>query len=274
MIKYKRRILMKFKALSLFANIGVAEAYLKQIGINVKIANELIERRANLYKAIYPETNMICGDITDPKIYNKILEESLTEEIDIIMATPPCQGMSTAGQQLKNDKRNSLILPVLKLVEEIKPKYVFLENVPLILQTKITYNGQKMLIPDVIKSILGNNYHINYSIIDTKNYEVPQTRERAIMLLTSKKKKKIWEVPQKSNKFVTMKDAIGDLPEIDPFIKDVTHEELLKIFPGFDRKKEKALKISKWNNPPHHIKRQDEVIQYKPSGCSALANKI
>lgn len=55
------------KILSLFANIGVAEAYLKEMGIKVLIANELEERRAKLYSDIYPETEMVSGDITNEK---------------------------------------------------------------------------------------------------------------------------------------------------------------------------------------------------------------
>ena len=47
------------KVLSLFANIGVAEAYLSEIGVDVVLANELIERRAKLYSQIYPNTRMI-----------------------------------------------------------------------------------------------------------------------------------------------------------------------------------------------------------------------
>ena len=47
------------KVLSLFANIGVAEAYLRGLGIEVSVANELLERRAKLYSEIYPETEMI-----------------------------------------------------------------------------------------------------------------------------------------------------------------------------------------------------------------------
>ena len=54
----------KYNVLSLFANIGVAEAYLEQIGVNICVANELIERRAKLYSKIYPKKHMICGDIT------------------------------------------------------------------------------------------------------------------------------------------------------------------------------------------------------------------
>ena len=56
------------KILSLFANIGVAEAYLREIGVEVSVANELIERRAKLYSAIYPETKMIAGDITNDAV--------------------------------------------------------------------------------------------------------------------------------------------------------------------------------------------------------------
>ena len=87
------------KAVSLFANIGVAEAYLEEIGMNVVVANELIERRAKLYSQIYPNTNMICGDITQTKVFNKIVDACNEVNIDILMATPPCQGMSTAGPQ-------------------------------------------------------------------------------------------------------------------------------------------------------------------------------
>lgn len=261
------------KALSLFANIGVAEVYLKEIGVDVKVANELVKRRADLYSAIYPDTEMICGDITDKNIFNKILDESLKNEIEVIMATPPCQGMSTAGQQLKWDKRNELIIPVLEMVKKIKPKYVFIENVPMFLKTEIDYNNSKILIPDLIKKVLGKDYNIEISVIDTKDYEVPQMRERAIILLSLKSVKTIWHLPPKSDKVVTLKDAIGNLPEVDPFIKDISKEELLEMFPDFEKKKKQALKISKWNNPPHHIKRQVEVMRYTPSGCSAFANK-
>ena len=65
----------KMNMLSLFANIGFVEVYLKKIGINVVIANELIERRATLYSKIYPETHMICGDITNEEIFNKRIKE-------------------------------------------------------------------------------------------------------------------------------------------------------------------------------------------------------
>lgn len=116
------------KITSLFSNIGVAEAYLNDIGFDVVIANELIARRASLYSKIYPRVKMVCGDITKRDVFSKIVTLSKEAKVDVLMATPPCQGMSTAGKQKKDDERNSLICSVVKAVEEIKPNYVFIEN--------------------------------------------------------------------------------------------------------------------------------------------------
>ncbi|MCY8938859.1 DNA cytosine methyltransferase [Peribacillus frigoritolerans] len=259
-------------AVSLFANIGVAEAYLKDIGINVVVANEIVKRRADLYSKIYPETEMITGDINDEKIFDTIVKECKHLNVEVVIATPPCQGMSTAGQQKKDDERNELILPVINLIKKIKPKYIFLENVPNLLNTLIIYKSKKVLIRELLKMELSSDYHIEIDTIDTKDYSVPQTRERAIVLMSKKRESKIWTLPDKDSKIVTMEEAIGDLPIIDPFVRDVSEEELLEMFPLFYERKKKALSISKWNNPPHHIKRQVEVMMHTPTGRTAFDN--
>ena len=84
----RKKELRRLRALSLFANIGVAEAYLREIGIDVVVANEYVKNRAELYQQIYPDCNMICGDITSEEIFEKIIENARESEIDIIMATP------------------------------------------------------------------------------------------------------------------------------------------------------------------------------------------
>lgn len=260
--------------LSLFANIGVAEAYFEKIGVNVVVANELIEKRASLYSKIYPKTEMICGDITNKNILDKIISQSIEKHVDVIMATPPCQGMSTAGQQIENDVRNSLIYYVIDIIKQIQPKYVFVENVPLFFQTKIIVDSQSVLIPNLIEKELEDQYLINKYIIDTKDYGVPQTRERAIILMTRKDQKTIWNLPKKDSKVVTMMDAIGDLPMLDPFVKDVTDEERKKLFPKYEERMRAAEKISLWHKPPHHVKRQVIVMQHTPTGCSAFDNDV
>ncbi|MDP2395644.1 MAG: DNA cytosine methyltransferase [bacterium] len=46
--------------MSLFANVGIAEFYLNEIGIEILVANELLDKRANLYKYFHPNSNIIC----------------------------------------------------------------------------------------------------------------------------------------------------------------------------------------------------------------------
>ena len=261
------------KALSLFANIGVSEAYLKDVGIHIVLANELDERRATLYSEIYPETKMICGDFTKKEIFDSLISESSLLDIDIIMATPPCQGMSTAGQKKVNDERNKLIINTVDLIEKISPKYIFIENVPDFLKTVIEYNKKKMLIPDLITNRLEKNYIIKFNTIDTKDYSVPQSRKRTIILLSRRDQERIWTIPNKNDKHITLKDAIGNIPSIDPFIKDVDEEELLEFFPQYYEKRDRALKISKWNQPPVHIKRQVKAMMHTPTSCTAFDNK-
>lgn len=262
------------KALSLFSNIGVAEAYLDDLGVNVVVANELVERRALLYSQIYPETHMICGDVTNKHIKEKIIDSSIENDVDVIMATPPCQGMSTAGTQNLDDERNRLILDVLEIIQSVNPRYVFIENVPMFYKTMIEMDGNRVLIPEIIKSTLGDKYIIKEYLIDTKNYSVPQTRERAVILMTRKDQTIKWELPKKDKKIITMKDAIGHLPTLDPYVKDVSENEMKELFPDFEFKKRRALEISKWHTPPHHIKRQVIAMQHTPSGKTAFDNEV
>ncbi len=57
--------------LSLFANVGIAETYLHKEGIDIVVANELLEDRAAFYQHLYPDCHMICGDITNEEVFNK-----------------------------------------------------------------------------------------------------------------------------------------------------------------------------------------------------------
>lgn len=262
------------KAVSLFANIGVAEAYLEKIGIDVMVANELVDRRAELYSKIYPKSKMICGDITEDEVFKDVLVACKANKVEIVMATPPCQGMSTAGLQEEDDERNRLICPVIRMVEELNPKYVFIENVPMFYNTEIVVEKKRILIPDLIQKRLGNKYKINRYIIDTKDYSVPQTRERAIMLLSRIDQKTEWVLPKKDEKVVTMRDAIGDLPMLDPYVKDISNEERMEMFPLYEERKKVALKISRWHIPPHHVKRQVIAMQHTPTGCTAFDNPV
>ena len=263
------------RIVSLFANIGVAEACLHELNsAHVVVANELLPRRAALYSAIYPETNMICGDITDENIYQRILQECRRERVDTVMATPPCQGMSTAGQKIKFDERNTLVMHAIRLIHDLSPKYVVIENVTDFIITPIIYHGKETMLPDVVHQELENFYDIDINTIDTDDYGVPQTRDRMIILMTRKGVRKKWTLPPKDNHKVTMEDAIGDIPTIDPFVKDLSTEEFHRLFPHYEERRKRALAISPWNIPPIHVWRQVNAMMYTPTGQTAFDNPI
>lgn len=260
---------------SLFANIGVAEACLNELdNAHVVVANEWLPRRAALYHAIYPETNMICGDITDEAVYQQILQACRRERVDTIMATPPCQGMSTAGQKIKFDERNSLVMHAIRLIHDINPRYVIIENVPDFIITPIMYHGIETMLPDVVSQELQDNYDIDIHTIDTDDYGVPQTRDRMIILMTRHDVRRKWSLPPKDNHKVTMEEAIGDLPSIDPFVKDLNPEQFHVLFPLYEERRQRALEISPWNIPPVHVWRQVKAMMYTPTGQTAFDNPM
>ena len=261
----------KLKGLSLFANVGVAETYLSQLGIEIVVANELEPKRAEFYSHLYPNTNMIVGDITDKKISDKIVEASINEKVDFLIATPPCQGMSLAVKMDNFDKRNQLIYYAIEIIKKIKPKYILLENVPQLLKTKIKVGNDIISIPEYIHKELDNYYNFaNQNLVSAMDYEVPQMRKRNIFLLSRKDMNYIWQMPNKKER-ITLKDAIYDLPSVDPLLKEGL-EETIKLFPDYLEKKEKAEKISKFHRPPVHAKKHVIAMMHTPSGCTAFDN--
>lgn len=265
--------MFEIRCLSLFANVGIAEALFSEIGVNVLVANELIEERARFYSEVYPETHMICGDITDDNIRTQIVNEALEKKINFIIATPPCQGMSVAGNRDDKDPRNQLIYYAIDVIKRVNPDFVMLENVPRQLTTKIRIGEGLIKIPNYIKKELEGQYCFNTeTLAKAKDFSVPQLRERNIFLLVRKELNLRWEFPVKQPE-VTLQEAIGNLPSLDPQLREgleLTREK----FPDFDVNREAGLAISKWHHPPVHPWRHVEWMLHTPTGKSAIYNEI
>ena len=266
---------MKLKALSLFSSVGLAETYFKKYGIDLCVANELIPNRARFHQHLYPESEMICGDITDEMVYRDIKVTAINKGCNFVIATPPCQGMSTAGKMQKDDPRNKLIIPAIKMIKEIEPLFVIIENVPEMLRTKIFVDNKWILIPDYIERELGEDYNFNTEkIVNAMHYGVPQSRKRCIYLLAKKSLNFHWEFPKPSSKVITLREAIGWLPSLDPDVTDIDKDMKKKIFPEYEAKKEAGLAVSKWHFPPRHKWRHVEAMMHTPEGYSAWDNEI
>ena len=266
------KINKRLRGLSLFANVGIAEAYLQEVGVDILIANELIEDRARFYSDIYQGSHMIVGDITNDELRTKIVDEAINKEVDFILATPPCQGMSVAGNRAEFDERNQLIYYAVDVVLRVKPKFVFIENVPTILRTKIVVNGETMLIPKYLHSVLAD-YHFNdETLVKAMDHGVPQMRERNIFLLVRNDIDLTWNFPN-AQPHITLQEAIGDLPSLDPLLREGLDFTLEK-FPSYEIKRAKGLEVSKWHYPPKHSWKQVEWMLHTPTGKSAIYNPV
>ncbi len=265
---------MNFSALSLFASAGVAETYFEKHGVHVKVASELLPQRARFHEHLYPNAKMFQGDITDEEIYSKVIKAAKKAKCNFILATPPCQGMSSAGLQKKDDPRNRLILTVLKAIDDLKPKYVMIENVPELLQTSIYIDDEWKSIDAYIHERLDTNYFFNErKVVNAMNFGVPQSRERCVYLLSRRSTGVHWEFPEPSQNVCTMRTAIGDLPSLDPDVTDISEEDRLRLFPDFYKKREAGALVSKWHFPPKHKLRHVIAMMHTPEGHSAWENQ-
>lgn len=256
------------KALSLFANVGIAETYLSEIGIEVVVANEIDEKRARFYSHLYPFCNMIVGDITSKNISETIISEAKSAGVELVMATPPCQGMSIAGHNSPYDERNSLIKYAIDVVLELKPKFVFFENVTQQLVTPIVVDGKEMLIPEYIERRLSFLYDITPEhLTNAMYYGVPQRRERAIFLLSRKDLSFQWVFPE-HEPIITLETAFSGIPDLWPNIKEKAFQGLLP------QNSSEALSFHKWHKPPVHVWRNIECMLYTPTGNTAFDNPI
>ena len=264
----------KLIGLSLFSNVGVAEAGIeKNNQVSIALANELDHKRCEFYKYVHPNTKVIEGDITKDEIRDTIVKEAKSLNVNFVLATPPCQGMSEAGNRIEFDERNELIYYAVDIIKRLEPRFAIIENVPTILKTKVKYKGEIVMIPEYLHRELDDMYNFSHqSLIKAMDCGVPQMRERNIFLLVRKDQNVSWEFPKKLP-IVNLEKAIGHLPSLDPQLREGM-EVTLEKFPDFEKKKAEGLKISKWHRPPVHSWKQVEWMIHTPTGKSAIYNEV
>ena len=236
------------KAISLFSCSGVGETYLENIGIHTVVANELLKDRAEVYKYRFPNTDMVVGDIKEKK--DELIDKALENNVELLIATPPCQGMSNIGKRdYIGDERNYLIFDVFDIIDAVRPKYILIENVPKFLDMYYPYKGDVKSLVDIILAKYGDEYDAKFGVYNAKDYLVPQSRKRAFVRLF--KKGLTWDDPE-VEKEITLREAIGHLPSIES---------------GEDSG-------IKWHIGPKHSARHIEWIKHTPTGHTAFDNEV
>lgn len=185
----------KLTYISLFSSAGVGCYGFKMEGFHCVATNEIIERRLDIQrfnrKCKY-ETGYICGDITRDNTKDLIRHEIARwkndencDDLDVLIATPPCQGMSVANHKKSDTEiiRNSLVVESIKLIRELKPKIFIFENVPAFMKTICTdLDMHDKPIAEAIQINLGAEYSYASRIINFKDYGACSSRSRTVVI--------------------------------------------------------------------------------------------
>lgn len=166
----------KINMVSLFSGIGAFEKALGNIGINYNLINYCeIDKYAS---ASYSKIHNISEDKNLWDV-TKINTDEL-KNIDLIVGGFPCQDISLAGKQagiIKGETRSGLMYDMMKVIKEVRPKYVIAENVKNILSKKHLPQLEEYL---CFLSDCG--YSVTMDCLNAKNYGVPQNRERVYVI--------------------------------------------------------------------------------------------
>ncbi|MEO5776755.1 MAG: DNA cytosine methyltransferase [Flavobacterium sp.] len=206
---------MKKSLVDLFAGCGGLSLGLEQAGFSPVFVNEInpVFCETYIYNHNIPKENYFIGDINELNS-NLLNYKELFENIDIVCGGPPCQGFSMANRQrIIDDPRNNLYKAYLNFLKEVKPKFFVMENV----------KGMSKKIDEISEDIqvyLGDEYTFSYSLLNAKNFGVPQNRERFFIIgnRIGVDVKEIFKdiLNDKNNVGFTLKEAIGDLPKLKP----------------------------------------------------------
>lgn len=216
--------------ISLFSCAGVGCLGFKKAGFECIATNELIERRLNVQKynnKCKYESGYICDDITTDETKDKIFaeikkwEKSGNDRVDVLIATPPCQGMSVANHKKTENEivRNSLVVESILLIQKIHSRFFIFENVAAFMKTGCTApDGTIKAIGDVINEELSDKYIIVSRILNFKNYGSNSSRTRTVVIGVSKEISEYVapiELYPTYVKETTLKQVIGNMPKLE-----------------------------------------------------------
>ena len=219
--------------ISLFSSAGVGCYGFKLEDFDCVVTNELITRRLDVqrynHKCKY-ESGYICGDIADNSIkdilYSQIdlwKKKENISRIDVVVATPPCQGMSVANHKKSTNEivRNSLVIESIKIIKQVNPRFFIFENVAAFMKTICTdIDGENKTIAAAIESNLGQAYSYASRIINFKNYGACSSRQRTVVIGVSKDyadEVSPLELYPDLVKERTLREVIGDLKPLKVF---------------------------------------------------------
>jgi DNA (cytosine-5)-methyltransferase 1 len=164
----------------------------------------------------FPESLTYCEDLSSISSAFRDYLRAQKNSIDVVVGGPPCQGFSIAGKRLIDDPRNSMYRHYIEIVELIRPKYVVIENVPMIR----TMGGGRVA-SSITRDLEDLGYFVEVKTVNASDYGVPQNRKRTFFVGKLGSAPVHFPEPLTTEDKLTTKDAIGDLPLVEDYFEDL-----------------------------------------------------
>lgn len=208
-----------YNFVDLFSGAGGMTQGFYQAGFNPVASVDINSIASATHTKNFPQCHHFCGDIQEFNLINW-LKQVNSPEVHLVIGGPPCQGFSIAGKRDPNDPRNYLFHEFVRVVSEIQPWYVVMENVPGIL----TMNNGKIK-EVILKEFQNIGYSsISVAILESAAYGIPQIRPRAIFIANRFDKPNPYPRYQLlPEQYLSIESAIDDLPDYTP-IPEINHE--------------------------------------------------
>jgi DNA (cytosine-5)-methyltransferase 1 len=215
----KPQIQNNYKFIDLFCGAGGMTQGLVQSGFQPIASVEIIPVASATHRKNFPNSHHFCGDIHEFNTQDCLRKLSFPT-VHLVVGGPPCQGFSVAGKRDPNDPRNRLFREFIRVVSEVQPWYVVMENVPGIL----TMDKGK------VKEAIFEEFHsigyanVSVAILESADYGVPQIRPRAIFIANRFDLQNPYPKAQLlPHDYKPIESAISDLPAYTP-IPEINHQ--------------------------------------------------
>lgn len=217
----------EFTFIDLFAGIGGFRIPLQELGGSCVFSSEFNYHAQRAYELNFGEVSF--GDITK-------LNTEIVPKHDILCAGFPCQPFSISGKMKGfEDTRGTLIYYVFKIIEECKPKVVFLENVKHLL-----YHDKKQTLTTITQHLQELGYIVSKKVLNASDFGLPQNRERIIIIGHKEKKfdfSKIKKLPKPALKdFLDKDNSFEFLDEPYTILDEPKMQDSGLVFAGYRNK--------------------------------------
>jgi len=196
--------------IDLFCGAGGFSHGFDLVGFKNIFSNDYEESFCKTYSANFPKHKLIKKKI-EKLDRSEILSLIENTKVDVVIGGPPCQGFSIAGnigRKFVDDPRNYLFKEFIRVVKIVNPNFFVMENV----QRLFNHNKNKTR-EEILSMFNKIGYYVECNVLNSCDYEVPQFRRRVIFI-GSKITKNIIFPKKISQKYLTIKDAIEDLPKL------------------------------------------------------------